>query len=105
MLKFCLQEFSKTGALVIYFSLANTYPCTLPLSHCSTHIYEGIFEAKLLNAGSQHRKGDLQRDGRTSYKRIDAAMYTVLPPREKPQTPDMPVVVVMETGYSAAFWR
>ncbi|GBN09304.1 hypothetical protein AVEN_109178-1 [Araneus ventricosus] len=29
---------------------------------------------------------------------------TVLPPREKPSTPDRPVAVVMETGYSTAFW-
>ncbi|GBN09659.1 hypothetical protein AVEN_123102-1, partial [Araneus ventricosus] len=29
---------------------------------------------------------------------------TVLPPRENPQTPDMRMAVVMETGYSTAFW-
>ncbi|GBO12392.1 hypothetical protein AVEN_222443-1 [Araneus ventricosus] len=29
---------------------------------------------------------------------------TVLPPREKPLTPGMPVVGVVETGYSTAFW-
>ncbi|GBN34968.1 hypothetical protein AVEN_76809-1 [Araneus ventricosus] len=29
---------------------------------------------------------------------------TVLPPREKPQTPGMPMAVVMETGYSTACW-
>ncbi|GBL89391.1 hypothetical protein AVEN_225904-1 [Araneus ventricosus] len=29
---------------------------------------------------------------------------TVLPPREKLQTPDLLVAVVMETGYSTAFW-
>ncbi|GBL81773.1 hypothetical protein AVEN_93534-1 [Araneus ventricosus] len=29
---------------------------------------------------------------------------TVLPPRENPQTPDMLVAVVTETGYPTAFW-
>ncbi|GBM99857.1 hypothetical protein AVEN_72761-1 [Araneus ventricosus] len=31
------------------------------------------------------------------------SFYTVLPPREKPQTPDIPVADVMDTGYSTAF--
>ncbi|GBN79332.1 hypothetical protein AVEN_59960-1 [Araneus ventricosus] len=32
------------------------------------------------------------------------SMPSVLPPRDEPQTPDMPVAVVLETGYSTAFW-
>ncbi|GBN08017.1 hypothetical protein AVEN_85743-1 [Araneus ventricosus] len=33
---------------------------------------------------------------------IENIIHTVLPAPEKPQTPDMPVAVVMETGYSTA---
>ncbi|GBO27371.1 hypothetical protein AVEN_59323-1, partial [Araneus ventricosus] len=35
---------------------------------------------------------------------IRNCIHTVPPPREKPQTPDMRMAVVMETGYSTAFW-
>ncbi|GBN35759.1 hypothetical protein AVEN_32301-1 [Araneus ventricosus] len=41
-------------------------------------------------------------DRTPSYVPVPAA--TVLPPREKPQTSGMPMAVVMETGYSTAFW-
>ncbi|GBM68514.1 hypothetical protein AVEN_158088-1 [Araneus ventricosus] len=96
---------SKTFA-TIYIPRNGTYA---DMTQYTLNIAENISFIELLyclrsKTSFRSRKDVFRTKKRISPASIQLLISTVLPSREKPQTPDMPVAVVMETGYSTAFW-